>query len=85
MPGLFIADMRCIPFPFPLSLSPFPFPFPLFQVSLIVRQFPLIFNVEEHHIDNKVVTYCPQDYITVTGLPWLKFGALNQVFQRTIH
>ena len=81
MPGLFIADMRCIPLPFPLS----PIPSPIHQVSLIVRQFPLIFNVEEHHIDNKVVTYCPQDYITVTGLPWLKFGALDQVFQRTIY
>ena len=81
MLGLLIADMRCIPFPPPLP----PIPLPLPQVSLIVCQFPLIFSVKEHHIDNKVVTYCPQDYITVTSLPWLKFGALDQVFQRTIY
>ena len=60
MPGLFMATSPTIPLP-------------IRQVSVIVCQLSSIFSVGEHHIDNQVVTYFPQDYITVT-LPSLKFG-----------
>ena len=98
MPGLFIAENHfllplppppSLPFPSPLPPLPSPLPsppipLPIHQVSLIVCHLPLIFNGAEHHIDNKVVTYFPQDCITVT-LPCLKFEPLDQLFLRTIY
>ena len=94
MPGLFIAENHfLLPLPPPPSPLPPPFPspppsppipLPIHQVSLIVCHLPSIFNGAEHHIDNKVVTYFPQDCITVT-LPCLKFEPLDQLFLRTIY
>ena len=78
MPGLFIAKNHS------LILPPPAHPLPTHQVSLIVCQLPSIFSAGEHHPDNKVVTYCPQDCVTVT-IRWLKFEPLDQLFLRIIY
>ena len=63
--------------------SPSPIPLAIHQVSLIVYQLPLIFKGGEHHIDDKEVTYYPQDCIVT--LLWLKFGPLDKLLLRTIY
>ena len=87
MPGLFIAENHfLLPLPPPPSL-PLPSPLPSHSFtdsSSFSDSLPSIFNGAEHHIDNKVVTYFPQDCITVT-LPCLKFEPLDQLFLRTIY